>query len=302
MRQPEPKNFFENHSDSKARVAIFVSGTGTNAEKILDFAKENSQKCFYKPVCIVTDRPGRCRAESLSAKYQLPFIYEDINKFYHAKGLDSISLATEQGRQVREEWTAALYEKISPLNIDFGIFAGFIPLTNITDEFPCLNVHPGDLTACDESGEPILVGLHTTPIHKAFEEGFETLRSSVIAACAYKGSGLGMDKGIVLGISQEIAFDYMGKDREFWLRECRARAAQKPKGGWRDAYQNFLSHNQQILKSKGDWIVFPQTVNDFAAGRFAHVADKLFYKSAKAWLPVKVLEYFVDCKEIYFRT
>ena len=302
MSHSEPRNFFQIRSESKARTAIFVSGSGTNAEKILDFEKENGKKCFYEPVCIVTDRPGRCRADFLAKKYNLPLISEDINEFYQSKGLSGISLATEESRKVREDWTQVLYEKIAPLKVDFGIFAGFIPLTNITDHFPCLNVHPGDLTECDENGERILVGLHTIPIHKAFEEGFETLRSSVIVACAYEDSGAGMDEGIVLGISQEVPFDYKGKDREFWSKEYSSRTTQKPKGGWQDEYQNFLSFNQEKLKVKGDWVVFPQVVNDFAAGRFAHVAEKLFYKSGKAWLPVEVIEYFEGSKEIYFKS
>ena len=301
MSPTEPRNFFKFSSESRARIAIFVSGSGTNAEKILDFWQQNDP-CHYEPVCIVTDRPDRCRAEEIAKKYGLQLVAVDINDFYKSKGLTGISLATEEGRKTREEWTSALYEKIKPLNVDFGVFAGFIPLTNITDHFPCLNVHPGDLTVCEENGERILVGLHTVPVQKAFEMGLGFLRSSVIVACAYEDKGAGMDEGILVGISQEVAIDYLGKSEEYWLQELSKRPELKPKGGWKDAFQDFLSQNQNKLKEHGDWIVFPQVVNDFAAGKFSHSGAELFYKSGKKWLPVEIIEYQKNSKEIYFRS
>ncbi|MCM8529038.1 MAG: hypothetical protein NE327_21120 [Lentisphaeraceae bacterium] len=302
MSPREPRNFIKFSSDSTARAAIFVSGSGTNAEKILDFWQDKSKNCSFEPVCIVTDRPGKCKAKEIAQKYKLPLIDEDINQFYKSKGLSSISLATEEGRKVREEWTESLYTKIKSLNVDFGIFAGFIPLTNITDHFPCLNVHPGDLTVCDENGDRVLVGLHTIPVHKAFEAGYDCMRSSVIVACAYEDGGDGMDEGIVVGISQEVPFDYLGKDEDYWLAEFKKRPSKKPTGGWKDKYQEFLSHNQEKLKISGDWVVFPQVVNDFAAGKYAHFGQDLFYKSGSKWLPVSIIEYTKDKKEIFFRS
>ena len=301
MSQREAKKFFKNSSDRRAGVAIFVSGSGTNAEKLLEFQVQNSQNCFYEPVCIVTDRPGRSEAEVLAEKYKLPLVSEDINEFYKSRGLSSISLASEEGRRVREEWTRALYEKLKDFKVDFGVFAGFIPLTNITDFFPCLNVHPGDLTVCDENGGRLLVGLHTVPVHLAFMEGFEYLRSSVIVACAYEGGGSGMDEGILVGVSQEVELDLLGKDRDYWLQAYKARPDKKPAGGWSDEYQKFLQHNQDKLKIYGDWVVFPQVVNDFAAGKFSHIAECLFYNSGKALLPVEVIEYSQNSKEIFFK-
>ena len=62
------------------------------------------------------------------------------------RGLKSISLATHEGRKARELWTAELIKKLRGFPLEFAIFAGFIPLCNITEKIPCLNVHPGDLT------------------------------------------------------------------------------------------------------------------------------------------------------------
>ena len=156
MSSPEPKSFFHLKDGNKAKVAIFVSGSGTNAEKILEDWQANKQDRNYAPVCVVTDRPERCRAAELAKENGLGFITLDIFEFYKSHGLKTTSLATDEGRDVRAKWTTALYEKLKSYDLDFGVFAGFIPLCSITDYFPCLNVHPGDLTVCNEKGERVL--------------------------------------------------------------------------------------------------------------------------------------------------
>ena len=56
------KKFFEIPAEGKARTALFISGSGTNAVKILEFWKNNPAECNFTPSCIVTDRPDRCSA------------------------------------------------------------------------------------------------------------------------------------------------------------------------------------------------------------------------------------------------
>lgn len=302
MSAPEPRSFFELEPSKIAKVAIFISGSGTNAEKILEDWQQNKDSHPYHPVCIVTDRPDRCRAEEIAKDFDLDFIALDIFDYYSVRGLKTTSLASDKGREIREDWTASLYEKLKKYSIDFGIFAGFIPLCNITDHFPCLNVHPGDLTVCDESGERILVGLHTLPVHLAVQNDFDTMRSSVIVACAYEEEGAGMDEGHIIGISQEVEIDWLGKDRAYFTKLYDSRPSERPKGGWQDEYQDFLEKNQEKLKVHGDWIVFPKAVSDFSKGFFGHRKDNLFYKSREKWLPIEVIEYSSAGKEIFFKS
>jgi folate-dependent phosphoribosylglycinamide formyltransferase PurN len=302
LSQRDPKEFLKKDPDQAAYVAIFLSGSGTNAEKILDFWLNEGENCSFIPVCLVTDRPLTCRAEEIASKYQLPLVAEDIKEFYQSKGLETTSLASEEGREVRKEWTTALRQKLSIYKIDFGIFAGFIPLTNITDYFPCLNVHPGDLTSHDENGQRTLVGLHTRPIQKAILEGHESLRSSVIIACAYEGGGVGMDNGLVAGVSTEVKIDWMSKSCEEWIGLYKSRSGSKPVGGWKDEFQDLLNCNLSRLKEAGDWVVFPKVVDDFAQGRFCYSENTLFYKGGKSWLPLEVIEYSVSGKEIYLKS
>lgn len=302
MSSSEPKFFFETKAAKTAKTAIFVSGSGTNAEKILEDWQRNKDSLAYTPVCIVTDRPERCRAGELADQFGVELVSLDIFEFYQESGLKSISLATEEGRILREEWTKALYGKLESFSIDFGIFAGFIPLCNITDYFPCLNVHPGDLTVVNEEGERVLVGLHTLPVHLAVQNDLDVMRSSVIVACAYEDEGDGMDEGHIIGISQEVEIDWLGKSREYFINLFVNRPAEKPESGWQDEYQSFLEKNQEKLKVSGDWVVFPKAVEDFARGFFAYKNDNLFYKSNKNWLPIQVIEYSSAGKEIYFKS
>ena len=90
-----------------------MSGNGSNAEKVLDFHKKTSGK--WLPSVIITDAPEKSRAAEIAAKYNLPLVELSIREFYRQYGEDKISLGSENGRRIRELWTAALREKIAPL-------------------------------------------------------------------------------------------------------------------------------------------------------------------------------------------
>ncbi|MCK4982925.1 MAG: hypothetical protein KAS17_08380 [Victivallaceae bacterium] len=265
-----------------------MSGNGSNAEKVLDFHKKTSGK--WLPSVIITDAPEKSRAAEIAAKYDLPLVELSIREFYRRYGEDKISLGSENGRRIRELWTAALREKIAPFNIDFGILAGFVPLSNITGDFPCLNVHPGDLTV-ERDGRRLFVGLHAVPAELAVINNFKTIRSSVIIAQPYTGQGGEMDSGPILGISPELELDLQGFSHVQLVDIYNNRPAKKPAGGWNDALSKIAAANQERLKEKGDWIVFPQVVNDFAAGKFALEDGNLYFKKEKTWTRVNTVEY-----------
>ena len=90
---------------SLPRAVIFLSGSGSNAEKLLE-----SPSCGVAWSCcaVVTDRPGTSNARQIAEKYGLELIEEDIFRFYEKHGLQKISIATEKGFAVRQLWTEAL--------------------------------------------------------------------------------------------------------------------------------------------------------------------------------------------------
>jgi folate-dependent phosphoribosylglycinamide formyltransferase PurN len=264
-----------------------MSGTGTNAEKVLEKRIEDQ----WNPAVIVTDAPEKSRAAEIAERFGLPLAALDIKEFYRSHGESRVSLMTENGRRVRELWTDELRRIIAHYEVDFGILAGFVPLSNITSDFPCLNVHPGDLTV-QENGQRLLVGLHKLPVEKALLNGFETLRSSVIVAQAYTGKGGEMDSGPVLGISEAMPVDLLEVSLEDLKNAAESRPAKRPAGGFKDVLDKVAAYNLERLKERGDWNVLPGVVNDFAAGLFrTDSTGQLFVNSGDKWIKIRTIEY-----------
>jgi folate-dependent phosphoribosylglycinamide formyltransferase PurN len=271
-------------------VAIFMSGSGSNAEKLLESVK-TAENPRWKPAVIVTDAPEQSRAVEIADAYNLPLVALDIRKFYRERGESRISLATERGREIREEWTNELRKLIEPYNISFGVLAGFVPLSNITSDFPCLNVHPGDLTV-EKDGRRLLVGLHTIPVELAILEGLSSMRSSVIIAQTYTGAGGEMDSGPILGVSAPVKIDFKGHSLQKLKEIAQKRDSKRPVGGYKDLLEEIADYNQGLLKENGDWVVFPPVVDDFAAGNFGLDEDGcLHYLSGGGWEKVKTVVY-----------
>ena len=277
-------------NSGKPSAAIFMSGSGSNAEKLLESL--NSGSCnSWQAAVLVTDNPNKSRTVELAEKFNLPYVAIDLRAFYRERGETRMSLATQRGREIREEWTEALRVALSKYEIDFGILAGFVPLTNITNDFPCLNVHPGDLTV-EKNNQRLLVGLHTIPIEIAILEGFTSLRSSVIIAQTYTGKGGEMDSGPILGLSEAVEIDLNGITLEEAKEIASKRPEKRPVGGYKDELERIAEFNQNLLKERGDWIVFPPAVDDFAAGNFGlDDQEQLYYKVDGDWKAIKTVIY-----------
>jgi folate-dependent phosphoribosylglycinamide formyltransferase PurN len=279
------------------RAALFMSGSGSNAEKLLASAAAAASPPWQAAV-LVTDAPAGSRAASIAGLYHLPLIEHDIRAFYLARGENGISLKTPRGRLIREEWTAELRRLLTPFRIDFGLFAGFVPLTNIIADFPCLNVHPGDLTI-EKEGKRLLVGLHTIPIERAILAGQDEMRASVIVAQVYTGMGAEMDSGPILGLSPRVAIDRRGHTRAELREIHRRRPERRPPGGYQDLLEELAGFNQQQLKEQGDWVVFPRATADFAAGRFGtDEQQNLYYRENLSWRRIKTVIYTSAGKEL----
>ncbi|MFW5996922.1 MAG: formyltransferase family protein [Lentisphaeria bacterium] len=296
--------FLEKSKHHPPRTIIFLSGSGSNAEKILAEQRSEYPNPSFHVVALFTDAPAESRARELAEKYEIPYLENDIRKFYRTRGLKSLRMASEAGRTAREEWTNEIRQQIAPYQPDFGVLAGFARLTNITADFPCLNVHPGDLTYVKDNSR-YLTGLHTLPIEKAILEGLDYLRSSVIIAQSYKDSGTGMDSGPILGISEKVPIELAGSSLEA-LHECaQKRPPKKPKEGYGDRLEKIAKKHLKKLKERGDWVVFPQVVKDFARARFGFDVetgkDFLWYRQNDKWQPVHTVIYGQRNKELLFR-
>lgn len=284
-------------------AAIFLSGSGTNAEKILQRLKKEAAENIesaYKVSVLVTDAPESSRALELGKEYGIPVVAEDIRAFYRANGEERVSIRSPKAQELRRLWSDSLRQKLSAYDIDFAIFAGFVPLTDLTADFPCLNVHPGDLTYLKD-GQRFLIGLHSLPIELAILEGLSGLRSSVILARPYSGSGEDMDNGPILGISTEVAID-LQKMRLSELQEIsQQRAEKRPIGGYKDKLAEIAAANLEALKIGGDWLLLPEVVEDFAKGRYAiNENQQLHYKMNEKFYPIETVVFDGKNREVIF--
>lgn len=261
------------------------------------------RRVSFEIAALVTDAPETSRARELARCYALPLVEEDIRKFYHAHGETRVSIATPRGLEVREEWTNVLRRKLAPYGVTFGIFAGFVPLTNLTDDFPCLNVHPGDLTY-RQDGERHLVGLHEIPIERAILAGLDYLRSSVILATRVASGGKGMDAGPLLGISAPMPMEVSPSQLEEFQKLASVRPSKRPVGGYHDALEEFASAQQERLKIAGDWVVFYPVVRDFADDRFYYddATGQLHFRAGdRRFHPIETVQYAADgSRELIF--
>jgi len=259
---------------SRKRVAIFMSGSGTNAEVLLQSCTPGSS---YEIAVLVTDNPRGSNTFMLADRYRTDVVALDIKAFYAARGEESIALTSPHRCQLREEWTDKLRAALRPYHIDFAVLAGFVPLCNITADYPCLNVHPGDLTV-EENKVRILAGLHFKPVETAILRGFPTLRSSVILAQPFQGNGAAeMDAGPVLGISPAVPVELFGHT----LAELTACAKARTHAPYRDVLREVAQKNLENLKYRGDHVVLPPVVEAFAAGKYRVEDNDLYYASAK---------------------
>lgn len=273
-------------------AAVFLSGAGTNAEVLLRDI-QNDPHAPWRASVLVTDRPETSRARELAAKFQLPLVEHDIVTFYRAAGEAKVSIRTGNGMRLREEWTDGLRAKLAAYPIDFGIHAGFITLCNITADYPCLNVHPGDLTVM-EDGKRVFAGLHLGPTEYAILAGYSGIRSSVIVAQQVSLGATEMDEGPILGISGSMPLDLCGYTLEELQAAKERRAGKTPAEYANDILRIVASRNVDRLKEYGDWEVFPRVVRDYAAGAFTFSPLKyhgeeirtVVYKSGCSPIPV----------------
>ena len=271
-------------------AAIFLSGNGSNAEKMLARFRIPDSVPHWIPKVMVTDRPMTSRAKVISQEYGLPLIEHGIAAFYRKHGMSQVTVSTEEGRRIRQLWTDEMLEKLQPFQIDFGILAGFVSLTNIAEVIPCLNVHPGDLTYL-KNGRRYLTGLHTVPVELAILEGLPALRSSVILVQPYSGRADEVDSGHILGISEPVVLDLQGHSLEEIRGIFRSRIHPHIHGANRDLLFDLATLNQERLKLSGDHYLYPEVIDDFARGMFSESdGGRLLYNGR----PVKTVEYLRD--------
>jgi phosphoribosylglycinamide formyltransferase-1 len=141
------------------RIAILMSGKGSNAQVILENVHRYKDLNF---VTICTDRKDS-NALNLCERFGL--------KYFCLEGKFDT-------QNQRETYFKKMAEYLSELEIDTLIYAGFMKISTsgFVNQFPGINVHPADLTITDVLGKPKYIGMHA--IRDAIDAGEKYLAST----------------------------------------------------------------------------------------------------------------------------
>lgn len=179
------KRLYEPHHTM--RVAIFMSGTGSNATRILE-----AQKGF-EVVLIFTDRD--CNAEKIAQEFHVKYYKNDINAYYKKRNAKRSDLTV---RKDYDQETATILEKEK---IDVVALCGYnsIITNTIFSRWITVNVHPADLSLLQD-GKRILAGcMGANCITKARELGHTSVRATTHLVEE------GVDEGGILMLSENVA-------------------------------------------------------------------------------------------------
>lgn len=249
-----PTPIYKPSANQHMRVACFMSGTGTNAKKIIE--RSNQHGSSYGVELIFTDvkddaldREGKkaCRALNIARENGIAYEYVDIMDFYRSRGH-----ASKKDLSLRPDFDRQVVAAIEKHHVDLIALAGYMsittrPLLNRYDG-RIINVHPADLSIM-EGSERKYVGIHT--VRDAILNGETELRATthVVRERVDNGEILVLSKPVAVRLPPGAALDKLREDKEL--------------------LKAVVEEHQDRLKREGDWAIYPLTVQMIGEGRFA---------------------------------
>lgn len=273
------------------RLAIFMSGTGTNAEKIIEvyLQQRDAGTPSFEPVVIVTDNAQSRAYELARGKYHSRGFTPHFS--HESLGLFQRQRAGKPEMEVREAYDQQHADLLKNLAIDAIALAGYawVITEPLWDGFLTVNVHPGDLRRKSEEGKPLYDGLGWVPSAKAILNGDTEVYTTVHLVTGE------LDSGPILAVSEpqpvpeevlalKDRMVLLGKARS--LRDVRRFIREHPEISDDALAEQFPIYKhardcQERLKVNGDWRIFPQAINDIARGRYARDQKGVLYIGGK---------------------
>lgn len=252
------------------KIACFMSGSGTNVTKIIEYELSSAQRdesCPYDVVLIFTDvkderldSEGRktCFAKDISQRFRIPYICNDIRDFYRSKGHKTI-----RNLSLRQEFDEITLGRIKEYEVDALALGGYNSIITrpLLDVFPdrIVNVHPADLSVMEEERRKY-VGLHGVRDAILAGEPYIYSTTFIVRPAPLRQN---VDAGEILMRSPPV---------EVWIPSGLAlEDLRNPEN--RALLDEVEARNQKNLKERGDWVVFPGTLEMIARGRYS-IDDK----------------------------
>lgn len=268
------------------RLAIFMSGTGSNAKRIIEkyLMQRDLGRNNFEPALIFTDNPGSkaCKIANIDYRNEclkIPFAINSIREFYEKHGSDNL-----RDMKIREEYDKAQLKILNDNGIDAVALAGYdwVVTSVICDSKLTANVHPGDLRKTfPDSRKRMYIGLAWVPSAKAILNNEDKVYTSVHLVTSQLDGGpllaisqpqniqkevLSLeDRTILLGkaLGMENPLSYISR----FIKE-NPELTDEEISGYFPIYR-FAKDCQERLKVHGDWVVFPKVIEDISSGRYA---------------------------------
>ena len=229
------------------RVAAFMSGSGTNVLRLLEYEKTLKRQDGRSPfevIFIFSDRSdGGSAGEKIALESGLPYFSYDI-RAYHVRRAVKRTVSNAEGLAARRDYDRLAAKLVKAFDIDVIALGGYMSYTTLGR---CVNVHPADLSLLDEGGNRKYVG--DRAVHDAIAAGERELRASTLWTDA------GVDTGPLLMVSNAVSV-VLPEPLEDLMKD-------------RERFDRVADSHQEQLKEAGDWKIFPRTIELIARGRFA---------------------------------
>lgn len=221
------------------RVAAFMSGSGTNIRRLLE-----RKSPYYDIAFIFSDvASGKCQGQNIAHEYGLPFFAYDTRRFHELKGIKR-TVTTLEGLAARQEYDQVAAKLIDAFGVEIIALGGYMSFLTLPGG---VNVHPADLSLVKKNGQRRYVG--DDAVYDAILAGEKELRSSTLWI------DQGVDSGPLLMVSEALPVELPAPLEELKAEPERLRV--------------LADEHQERLKQKGDWVVFPLTMELIGQGRLA---------------------------------
>jgi len=242
---------YKPRSDRPMYVAGFMSGSGTNLIRILEYQRkmvDRLDQAFYEVTVIFTDRPESA-AEKIGSDFGVPVLTNDIMAFYRARGHSD-----KKDLSLRPEFDERTVCMLTGYEVDFVALAGYMSVVTepLFTRFDgrMVNVHPADLRV--RAGDKRrYTGDHA--VEAAIKNGEGSLRSTVHLVRRE------VDYGEILAVSAPVPVR--------WPDGVAVEGLSDPAN--KQVLRRVADEHQERLKRIGDWVIYPRTLELLSQGRFA---------------------------------
>jgi len=242
----------------KMRVALFISGSGTNGLRIIEKSKVLDSN-FVVTLVFSDIRDTRVRrngskmsmAKEIAGEYGIAYECVDIRDFYKERGLKRTDLS------IRPDFDRLVIESLRGHDIDLLVNAGYMSIMTpvLLAEYPgrMVNVHPADLSIMDCEKRKY-VGIHVVRDAILAREQFIYSTTHIVREEVDGGEMLVISAPVPVLL--DVPLETLADDKKLM--------------------NSIVSEHQTRLKEEGDWVVLPMTVQMISEGRFAIGDDGVY--------------------------